>query len=310
MKQFSSKKYLLPLIIPAAALMILAFLPSNNSGAGDAPHIDQSSDLTGSFTISGDPLVAPLSRVWAAEFMKLHPGVVITVVEDASSGIDALSRGAAIYQSMPRLGPAGAETASGIESNRIRIASDALSVIRWPWNPVELMTLEQVSGIYSGRIVNWKELGGLDEPIVVYAMPPGTPAYDFFKAKVLRLYGLPSADETIEFGSNVIFVRSAEEGNDLVAENPFAVFFTPVNIVTQEVTPTWIARTAGKEPSKACLETTSAGIFPIYRPLYYYTDGQPVGLVKEFIDFCLSEQGQDMVMLGGYLRLFFPNLGP
>lgn len=308
MKQFSSKEYLLPLLIPVAALMILAFIPSNNSEAEGTRDINRSSEFTGSFIISGDPLVTPLSRIWAAEFMRLHPGVVITVVDDTSPGIGVLARGAAIYQSMPRFGPVDAETSPGIDSNRIRIASDALSVIRWPWNPVELMTLEQVSSIYSGRIVNWKELGGPDEAIVVYAMPPGTAAYDFFKAKVLRMYDLPSADDTIEFGSNVIFVRSAEEGNDLVAEDPFAVFFTPVNIVTQEVTPTWISRTAGEEPSKACLETTSAGIFPIYRPLYFYTDGQPGGIVKEFIDFCLSEKGQDMVMLGGYLRLFFPNL--
>jgi phosphate transport system substrate-binding protein len=56
------------------------------------------------------------------------------------------------------------------------------------------------------------------------------------------------------------------------------------------------------------LETTSAGIFPIYRPIYYYSNGAPEGVVKAFIEYCLSENGQDRVMLGGYLRLFFPNL--
>jgi phosphate transport system substrate-binding protein len=302
----SKERLLFPLALPVIGLLALSMLTPGDTDANNQP--DPPADtLTGAFTISGDPLVTPLSRVWAAEFMALHPGVVITV-SDSQAGLSVLSQGAAIYQCMPRLGDAGIETANGIQSNRIRIASDALSVIRWPWNPVYLLTVAQVSAIYSGKITNWKELGGNDAPIMVYAMPPGTEAYNFFKAKVLRMAGLPTEDNSIEFGKNVVFLSSAEEGNDLVAGNPDAVFFTPVAVVTQEVTPTWIARTAGEEPSKACLETTSAEIFPIYRPVFYYTDGKPTGVVKEFIDYCLSEAGQNKVMLGGYLRLFFPNL--
>ena len=118
--------------------------------------------------------------------------------------------------------------------------------------------------------------------------------------------GLPTEDNSLEFGNNVIYLATADEGNDLVAEDPNAIFFTPVEAVTQEVTPTWIARTAGEEPSKACLETTTAGIFPIYRPLFYYTDGEPAGAVKAFIEYVLSEEGQTKVMHGGYLRLFYP----
>jgi phosphate transport system substrate-binding protein len=303
----SKKKLLLPLALPMIGLLALSMLTPDGTDANIQP--DPPADaLTGAFTISGDPLVTPLSQVWATEFMALHPGVVINVSSDDRAGLSALSEGAAIYQSMPRLGDAGVETADGIQSNRIRIASDALSVIRWPRNPVDHLTVAQVSAIYSGKITNWKELGGNDAPILVYAMPPDTEAYNFFKAKVLRMAGLPTEDNSLEFGKNVVFLSSAEEGNDLVAETPDAIFFTPVGIVTQEVTPTWISRIAGEEPSKACLETTSAGIFPIYRPVFYYTDGKPTGVVKEFIDYCLSEAGQNKVMLGGYLRLFFPNL--
>ncbi len=153
-------------------LLALSMLTPGDTDANIQP--DPPADtLTGAFTISGDPLVTPLSRVWAAEFMALHPGRGHHRVQRRPAGLSVLSRGAAIYQSMPRLGDAGIETANGIQSNRIRIASDALSVIRWPWNPVDLLTVAQVSAIYSGKITNWKELGGNDAPILVYAMPPG-----------------------------------------------------------------------------------------------------------------------------------------
>ena len=309
--QITKKRVLLPLMIPLAGVLALALLTPDNTGAKIDPDTSTGGDLTGSFTISGNPLVSPLSRVWAAEFMRLHPGVVITVTDDAS-GPGALLSDAAVYQAMPELtgDEIGQAMASGIEPHEVRVASDALSVIRYPTNPVDLLTVAQVSAIYSGQITNWKELGGIDAPIMVYAMPPGTEANNFFKSKVLRMAGLPTEDNTVEFGKNVIYLKTAEEGNDFVADDPNAIFFTPVAVVTQEVTPTWIARVEGDEPSKACLETTTAGIFPIYRPLFFYTNSEPAGVVKAFIDYALSEEGQTRVMLGGYLRLFYPNGTP
>ncbi len=303
----NKKRLLLPLALPVIGLLALSLLPQSDTGADIDTGQPLGGSLSGVFTISGDSRISDLSRVWAAEFMKLHPGVVITVTDDAVGPV-ALASGAAIYQAMPQ--PTGVEIeqakAGSVDLHQIRIASDALSIIRWYRNPVELLTVAQVSAIYSGKITNWKELGGDDAPIVVYAMPVGSEAYNFFKSKVLRMAGLPTEDNSLEFGKNVIYLATAEDGNDLVADNPSAIFFTPVSVVTQEVTPTWISRTAGEEPSKACLETTTAGIFPIYRPLFYYTDGAPTGVVKEFIDYILSEEGQTRVMLGGYLRLFYP----
>ena len=301
----NKKRLLLPLILPLIGVIAMSFLPSNDAGA-DVEDVPQVESLSGTFTVSGDSRMSTLSRVWAEEFMRLHPGVVITVVDDTS--LTSLSSGTAIYQAMPQLtgGEIEAARVQGVEPYQIRIASDALSVIRWYRNPVELLTVAQVSAIYSGQITNWKDIGGDDAPIVVYSMPVGSEAYRFFKSTVLHMSGLPTEDNSLEFGKNVIYLATAEEGNDLVAEDPQAIFFTPVNVVTQEVTPTWIARTAGEEPSKACLETTTAGIFPIYRPLYYYTDGEPTGAIKAFIEYVLSEEGQTKVMLGGYLRLFYP----
>ncbi len=240
--------------------------------------------------------------------MSHHLGVTITVIEDNTSGLSVLDGTAAIYQAMPQPTPAEVEQAKtdGIEPYEIRIASDALSIIRYPTNPVELLTIAQVSAIYSGQIVNWKELGGNYAPIRVYAMPPRSEAYNFFVYKVLHMAGLPTEDHSIQFGANVIFLSTADEGLDLVTDDPNAIFFIPVATVTQEVTPTWIVRNIGDEPTKACLETTTAGIFPIYRPLFFYTDGTPTGVIKDFIDYCLSEEGQGKVMAGGYLRLFYP----
>jgi len=303
----NKKRLILPLALPVIGLIALSFLPPSDTGADADLGSTPGESLSGNITISGDSRMVTLSRVWAVEFMRLHPGVVIKIADDASS-LTALSGGTAIYQAMPQ--PVETEIeearAAGIDPYQIRVASDALSVIRWYWNPVELLTVAQVSAIYSGKITNWKELGGDDAPIVVYAMPVDSEAYNFFKSKVLRMVGLPTEDNSIEFGKNVIYLATAEEGNDLVADNANAIFFTPVAAVTQEVTPTWIARTAGEEPSKACLETTTAGIFPIYQPLFYYTDGEPTGAVESFIDYILSEEGQSKVMLGGYLRLFYP----
>ncbi|PPD57731.1 substrate-binding domain-containing protein [Dehalogenimonas etheniformans] len=308
----SKQKAVLPLILPVTALLVIWLMHPGNADAGGTnpePMLPAVDDLTGSFTIAGDPLVSSLSRVWADEFMTLHPGITITVTDD-DSGISVLGGGASIYQSMPRLGPSGIETAEGIESNQIRVASDALSIVRWPRNPVDLLTVAQASAIYSGKITNWEELGGNDASIHVYAMPSGSETYNFFKAKVLRMAGLPTEDNTIEFGNNVVFLSDAEEGKGIVAADRNAIFFCPVATVTEEVTPTWIIKAVGDEPTKACLETTSAGTFPFFRPVFYYTDGEPTGIVKAFIDFCLSEEEQNKVMKGGFLRLFYPDHTP
>jgi phosphate transport system substrate-binding protein len=289
-------------ILPVAVLVIAAIAVTgcpSASGGGDG--------LSGSFKIIGSNTVEPLSVVWAEEFMKARPDVSIAVSGPGSGvGIANLIDGTTdVAQASRQIKPAEIEQAqaNGVEPYEIQVATDALSVVVNPSNPVSELTIAQLSAIFTNQITNWSEVGGNDTPIVALSRDTNSGTHVFFKEHVVQMKGLPTEDKTLEYGSKVLFLPSTKEGVDEVAKNPNAIFYPGLGYVTDEVKPLAIKKTADTPGVLPSVETALDGSYPISRPLLYYTNGQPAGAIKDFIDYCLSAEGQAKVTEVGYVPL-------
>jgi len=296
------KKVWLALGLLAGLLIVLAGC-GGNQGSPNA----SGDGLSGSIKVIGSNTVTPLSTFWAEDFMKMHPKVSIGVSGPGSgAGIAALINGTTdICQASRTIKQSEIENAraNGIEPYEIQVASDALSVVVNPANPVSELTIAQLSAIYTGKITNWKEVGGNDITIVAISRDTNSGTHVFFKEHVVQMMGLTSEDKSLEYGSKVLFLPSTEEGVSEVAKNPNAIFYPGLGYVNDEVKPLAIKKTADDPGVLPSVATALDGTYPVARPLLYYTNGAPDGVIKAFIDYCLSAAGQAMVTEAGYVPL-------
>lgn len=286
------KKLLMPLMVMLALALVL-------TACGGSPST--------SIKIIGSNTVTPLSSVWAEEFMSQNPQVSISVSGPGSGvGIAALIDGTTDICQASRVIKQSeidqAET-NGVDPHEIQVASDGLSVVVHPSNPVSELTIAQLSAIYTDQITNWEEVGGNDAPIVALSRDTNSGTHVFFKEHVVQMLGLPTEEKSLEYGPSVLFLPSTQEGIDEVAQNPNAIFYPGLGYVTEEVKPVAIKRTASDPGVLPSAETVLDGTYPISRPLLYYTDGEPTGVIKSFIDYCLSSEGQEKVSDVGYVPL-------
>jgi phosphate transport system substrate-binding protein len=260
-----------------------------------------------SIKIIGSNTVTPLSSVWAEEFMEAYPDVSIAVSGPGSGvGIAALIDGTTdICQASRKIKQSEIDQAeaNGVEPYEIQVATDALSVVVHPSNSVSELTIAQLSAIYTGEITNWNEIGGNDVEIVAIARDTNSGTHVFFKEHVVQMQGLPTEDKSLEYGGDVLMLPSTEEGVSQVASNPNAIFYPGLGYVTEEVKPLAIKQTADSTGVLPSVQTALDGTYPIARPLLFYTNGEPTGVIKDFIDYCLSSEGQEKVIEVGYVPL-------
>ena len=282
---------------PVIPILFLAGLATGLVGCGGNTAIN----------ITGSNTVTPLSSVWAEEFMNMHPEVNIAVSGPGSgAGIaDLINRTNDICQASRTIRATEIEQAqaNGVEPYEIRVAIDALSVVVHPDNPVSELTFVQLSAIYTGQITNWSEVGGNDVEIVAIARDTNSGTHVFFKEQVVQMKGLPTEDKSLEYGGDVLLLPSTEEGVNQVADNANAIFYPGLGYVTDEVKLTAVKQTADSTGVLPSIETALDGTYPIARPLLFYTDEEPTGVIKDFIDYCLSAEGQEKVLEVGYVPL-------
>jgi phosphate transport system substrate-binding protein len=313
-KLFKSKvKWFLPLALLLAAVLILA-------GCGSATTMTSTTTktttdttattteiLVGSFKVIGSNTITPLSSIWAENFMNINQKVNIAVSGPGSgAGIAALIDGTTdICQASRAIKAAEIDQAKakGVNPYEIQVATDALSVVVNPANPINELTFAQLSAIYTNKITNWKELGGNDAPIVVLSRDSNSGTFAYFLEDVVQMPGLPTADKTLQYGGKVLMLPSTEEGISQVAGNANAVFYSGLGYVNNTVKAIGIKKTANDTAVKPSVETALNKTYPISRPLFYYTNGAPTGVIKAYIDYCLSAVGQQEVLTAGFVPL-------
>lgn len=292
-------------------LSLILFLASSLvfTAGGCAPQAPEpsGSELSGTFKVIGSNTVTPLTTIWAEEFMNMNPKVNIAVSGPGSGfGIANLINGTTdIAQASRKMKAKEYDQAKekGVNPLEIQVASDALSVIVHPSNPISELTIAQISAIYINELTNWKELGGSDTPIVAIARDTSSGTHVFFKEHVVQMQGLDTENKGLEYGQDVLFLPSTEGGVTEVAKNPNAIFYPGLGYLSDEVKPLAIKKAEEGPAVLPSVATALDGTYPIARPLLYYTNGEPAGAIKAFLDYCLSSEGQAKVTEVGYVPL-------
>ncbi len=290
-----TKKFVLPLILVLA--LVIPLTGCNDSLSDDG--------LSGALDITGSNTVTPVTTIFAEAFMSMYPGVNISVSGPGSgAGIAALiNRTTDICQSSRSIRESEINQAAGagVDVVKTRVATDAIAVIVHPSNPVSELTIQQLSDIYSGKITNWSEVGGDDKTIVVLSRDTNSGTHVYFKEAVVQMRGLPGEDRDLEYGERAQFLPSTSVGVSEVAGNPNGIFYIGLGYLDDSVKALGVKSTEEGEAVIPSLETALDNTYQIARGLFYYTDGQPAGLIKEFIDFALSDQGQQIVEDVGFV---------
>lgn len=235
--------------------------------------------------------------------MAEHPEVRISVTGGGSgTGIAAMINGTVdIANASREMKPEEIEAAraNGIDPVEFVVARDAIAVVVHPSNPVDQLTIQQISDIYTGKITNWSQVGGEDRPIVLLSRESNSGTYVYFLENVVRM----GEDNDLLFSPETLLMPSSEGISAEVRQNPNAIGYDGLGYVTPDQKVVAVAREAGGPYVLPSVETVNDGSYPISRPLYMYTAGEPTGHVKAYLDWILSEEGQSIVPELGFVPL-------
>jgi phosphate transport system substrate-binding protein len=190
--------------------------------------------------------------------------------------------------------------ANGIEPVEFIVAKDAIAIIVNPSNPINNLTLQQLSDIYAGKINNWQELGGEDRPIVRLSRETNSGTHVYFLEQVLRLG--ENENKTL-FSTDTLLLPSSEVIGAEIRHNPNAIGYDGLGYVTPDMKVIAVAD-ARNEPLEFIYpssNTVNDGTYPIARDLYMYTAGEPEGFTKRYIDWIFSPLAQDIVTELGFV---------
>ena len=186
----------------------------------------------------------------------------------------------------------------GVEPVEHIIARDAIAVIVNPENPVNELTLQQISDIYSGKTTNWSEVGGDDRPIVKLSRETNSGTHVYFLETVLRL---GSKEDKTLFSTDTLLLPSSEGIISEVRDNPNAIGYDGLGYVPDDLKMIAIAKEAGGLYVLPSIETVNDKTYAIARDLYMYTNGEPTGVIKDYLDWILSDEAQQIVAELGFV---------
>lgn len=277
------------LAVSAVALLV-ALTGCSAGAASDGP-----------LQVSGSTTVNAVAAD-AAAVLHERTGREITVDTQGGSagGLSQLcSQEIQIAMSSKPIADSDREQFSDCDYQPVQIGSDAVGIIvrRDVYDAgVRNLTVEQARGLFEGRILNWRELGGPDLPVFVYDKEPGRGTREQLDK---FLYGAGNPAPPPPTTDNFAIVGGNEETRTKMLSTPGAV--GPLSTSFIEGYPDLAA--VSLDGVEASIPTIAAGEYPMSRPLYLVTDGPAQGRAKEFIDFVLSTEGQQLVTKHGYLTL-------
>jgi phosphate transport system substrate-binding protein len=252
----------------------------------------------------GSDTMVNLALAWAEVYGQLHPEVQIAVTGGGSgTGIAALINGTVDMANASRRikdEERAAAEANGIEPVEHVVAGDAIAVVVHPSNPVEELTIPQLSAIFSGQIVNWREVGGEDRPIVLLSRESNSGTHVYFLEEVVRR---GDADNRTLFSPDTLLMPSSEGISAEVRQNPNAIGYDGLGYVTHDQKVVAVAPAEGDPHVLPSVETVKDGSYPIARGLYIYTVGEPEGAIREYLDWILGTDGQAIVQELGFVPL-------
>lgn len=267
---------------------VIAMMAAVGMGVGAAVAGDANS-----IVVDGSTTVGPVAKAFAEYYMGKHQGVNITVSESGSGNgakslINAACDVATMSRPMKNSEKKAAQEAGVLAVENI-VALDGLAVIVHPSNPRGNLTIEQIRDIYTGKITNWKELGGQDQKIVVIGRDTNSGTYESFNTLVLKDAKLKSGAEYL--GSNGA-IRQRVMSTEAAIGYVGLAFTEGVKAL----------QVNGIAPSA---DTVLAKTYPIARPLYMYTNGRPKEgtALYDFVNLCKTAEGKKIIDDIGFVSL-------
>jgi len=246
-------------------------------------------------TVKGSDTMVILAQRWAETYMSKHPGVTVQVTGGGSGvGISALINGTTDVCNSSR--PMKQSEVDKLKARfnvlgvEIKAAKDGLAIYVNESNPVQELSIDQLKGIYTGAITNWKDFGGPDAKIILYGRENSSGTYVYFKDNVLKGDDFSPMTQTMPGTAAVV---------NAVSKDKFGIGYGGA-AYAKGIKDVKVKKDAGSLGYLPTEENVKSGKYPISRYLYLYTRNRPTGALKEYIDWILSSEGQQIVTKVGY----------
>lgn len=255
--------------------------------------------LGGEITVKGSDTMVILGQKWAEVYMRAHPESKVQVTGGGSgTGFAALqNRQTDIANASRKIRAKETEQcirAFGKRPREYPVALDGLSIYVHASNPIEALSLEEIRDIFTGKITNWKELGGKDAPIILYSRENSSGTYEFFKEHVLQGRDFSAKAQTLAGTAQVL---------QQVSQDPNAIGYGGA-AYGKGARPLRVAPAKGADPVAPTEENVLSHKYPIWRFLYVYLNPElEKGEIKSFLDWIRSDDGQKVVKDVGYYPL-------
>jgi phosphate transport system substrate-binding protein len=253
----------------------------------------------------GSDTLVNVALAWAEAYREVEPEVSIAVTGGGSgTGIAALINNTVDIANASRAmkeDEIEEARAKGIEPVEHVVAIDALAIITNLDNPVSELTIQQLSDMYTGRITNWKDVGGKDAPIILLSRETNSGTHVYFLEEVVRQ---GDSENTDIFAPNTLLMPSSVGITSEVRRNPNAVGYDGLGYVDAEHEKIIaIAADSESEYILPTVESASEGLYPLARDLYMYTAGEPTGALADYLNWILGAEGQEIVSSLGFVPL-------
>jgi phosphate transport system substrate-binding protein len=246
-------------------------------------------------TVKGSDTMVIIAQRWAEIYMAKHPEVSVQVTGGGSGvGISALINGTTDICNASR--PMKKSEREKLKQRfntlgvEIKTAKDGLSIYVNDSNPVQELSLQQLKDIYTGKINNWKQIGGPDTKIITYGRENSSGTYVYFKDNVLNGEDFAPSVQTLPGTAAVVNAVSKDKYGVGYGGAAYAKGIRLLKVKKDANSPAY-------EPTEENIKNDK---YPISRFLYMYTRNKPTGALKEYIDWILSKEGQEIVTKVGY----------
>ena len=250
-------------------------------------------------TLKGSDTILPLAQAWAEDYQAVHKNAEVSVTGGGSGvGLTALINGTTDIADASRpIQPKEYDQAKakGFIPKATRVAKDGICIVVNKSLGVGTLTMKQIGAIYSGKVSNWKDVGGPNKRIVIVGRDSSSGTYGFFRDTLFP--GQP-------YRSDMLAMPSTNAIAQVVSRDEGAIGY--IGIAYYEKWAAKVKLVAVKEGAKAILptaETVSNGSYPLFRYLFMVTRGTPRGEVSDFLKFAQSAEGQKIVAKVGYVPL-------
>ncbi len=287
-------------VVAALSLCLL------ESGCGKGGSTSTTDSKKASIQVKGSDTMVNLAQSWAEEYKKIAPGVEVEVSGGGSGqGIAALVKGtidiATCSRNMKSEEIDQAKKNTGKEPKEFVVGYDALAVYVHKDNPLNEITFEQLYEIFAegGKVAKWSDLGVKipnvsNEDIVRVSRQSSSGTYEFFREHVMN-------KKDFRLGSRDM--NGSKEVVELVGSTPSAIGYSGMGYARPGVKMLKVAQKAGQPAVAPSVENTLSKAYPISRSLLVYTLGVPEGVVKQYIDWTLTDAGQKVVEATGYVPI-------